>query len=432
MHEQKHPLKRRPAFKPAPLPPTPPAFPHAARRSLCILAVIACGAVLWAAQDFLLPTITAVVLALVLAPLVKALERFGMPTTAASTIVVIGAAGLIIGGAFVIAPAISDWIARSPEIVRTIERKTQPLREWLSSMQEATDKLAEVTQLSANDGPAPKVVPLPATGNGVLDIAPGLIAQTLYVFVLALFLLSMRTVYRNRIILLPVERENRLRVARIVNETLAQVSSYLFVIAAVNVGVGVVTALAFFMVGVPYAIVWGFVFGVACFIPYLGPIAAITLCALAQLVTADTLAAAAVPPLILLLINLIESNFVTPWLVSRQLAVSALAVFITVALFAWLWGPIASIVAVPVLIMFSAVSRHVPELRPWAVLLMAENQSVFDSKDSKRQKFFAAEDALEAPEPSPWWRRRARATRPDPEAMTGTTIGVPAREASDG
>jgi predicted PurR-regulated permease PerM len=403
----------------------PPAasFPASARHALIILTVIACGAVLWVAQDFLIPTAAAIVLALILAPIVKLFERLGLPNTAASFLVVMGAGGLIVGSAFIIAPEISALIDRSPEIARTIERKIEPIKAWLNSMEAATDVLTDATSLG--DAPA-ATVSVPDEGNGVLRIAPILIAQTVYVLVLALFLMSTRRAYHNRIIMLPSSREDRLRVARILNQTLSQVSSYLFVISMINIGVGVATTLLFLVAGIPNAVVWGFVFGLACFVPYLGPIAAIALCGLVHLVTFDTLAQALVAPAILLGINVVEANFVTPLLVSRRLEVSALAVFFTVALFTWLWGPVASIVAVPVLILFGAVARHVPSLRHWAIILMCENQQTFETRDSRR-RFFAAEEALHAPDPAlrRWWQRAPRPAASPPPAAVSVPVSVP-------
>lgn len=105
--------------------------------------------------------------------------------------------------------------------------------------------------------------------------------------------------------------------------------------------------------------------------------------------------------------NTIESNLITPWLLSRRLVVSSLAVFLTVALFAWLWGPVAAIVAVPLLIVFGAVARHVPGLEPWAVLLLAENESTLEVKETVRDRFFAEDAALSgnrAENQSKWMR----------------------------
>src|SRR5262249_8619070 len=73
---------------------------------------------------------------------------------------------------------------------------------------------------------------------------------------------------------------------------------------------------------------------------------------------------------------------------------SSLAVFLTVAMFAWLWGPVAAIVAVPLLIVFSAVARHVPTLEPWGVLLLAENETKLEVKETARDRFFAEDAAL--------------------------------------
>lgn len=365
------------------------AMSRGAERALIILAVLGCGAVLWAAQDILVPTAAAVVVAMALSPIVILLERAGLPTAVSSFVAVLLTAAVIAGSAALIAPGFHDWIKRAPEIAQTLEQKARPLKEWLATLQQATAKLEEVTQVAPGvDGSRP-VVPVQTSTGSILETAPEVLAQVGYVLVLALFLLSVRHTYRKRLILLPRNRENRLRVARIMNETLTQVSNYLFTTTMINIGLGVATTIAFMILGVPYAVVWGFVFGAASFIPYVGPTVTIALCAVAQLVTAPTLGDALAPPLVLLAFNTIESNFVTPMLLARRLEVSSLAVFLTVALFAWLWGPIAAIVAVPLLSVFSAVARHVPGLEPWAVLLLAESETKLEVKETARDKFFA-------------------------------------------
>lgn len=362
---------------------------------------------LWAAQDILVPTAASIVVAMALTPVVSALERLGLPSFAASSVVVLAAAALIAGSAALIAPGLQEWLTRAPEIAETLEEKARPIKEWLSNVQTATEKLEEVTQMPGNGSAAP-AAPVQQESGGLLATAPVVLAQTLYVLVLALFLISVRATYRKRLILLPKERENRLRVARIMNETLTQVSHYLFTMTIINAGVGVVTALLFAVLGVPYPVVWGFVFGAASFIPYVGPTLTIILCAVVQVVTMPTLEQAIAPTLALLVVNTVESNFVTPWLLSRRLAVSSIAVFLTVALFAWLWGPFAAIVAVPLLIVFSAVARHVPGLEPWAVMLRAESEPTVEAKDPAREKFFALEDEEGKPVWRRWWRDRAR------------------------
>lgn len=367
-------------------------FMRSFHRALIILTVIVVAAAAWAAQDFLVPTATAVVIAMALTPVVKAVERLGIPTGAASIVVVVLTGAILAGGAAMVAPSVSEWIKRAPEIAQTIEQKSRPLKEWLSTVQSATAKLEEVTQVQGD--PNTTVVPVQSSGGGVLEVSTQILGQTLYALALALFLIAARETYRKRLILLPSQRENRLRVARIMNETLTQVSNYLFTMTLINIGVGVTTAITFLFLGVPYAIAWGFLFGVASFIPYIGPTITIALCAVAQLVIAPSLEGAIAAPVALLVINFIESNFVTPWLLSRRLEVSSLAVFLAVAGLAWLWGPFAAILAVPMLIAFVAVARHVPGLEPWAVLLLADSDPRSEVKETGRERFFAGEEAV--------------------------------------
>jgi predicted PurR-regulated permease PerM len=190
------------------------------------------------------------------------------------------------------------------------------------------------------------------------------------------------------------------------------VSHYLFIVACINFGLGAATALAFWAAGIPYALVWGFVFAVANFIPYIGPTGTMILCGVVGLATANTLFEAALGPIIMFVLNLIESNLVTPWLVSRRVAVSSIAIFLTVTFFLWLWGAFAAIVAVPLLILFSAVARHVPGLEPIAVLLLAEHESSNEVTETPRSRFFAEQEENGKDQKVPWWKvPRQRAPR---------------------
>ena len=383
--------------------PEPPSLQQSdltsIRRSLMIVAIAACGAILWAAQAILVPTAIAIVLALVLTPVVVVLERWRIPTSIAALLVVVFAAASIAGAAATLAPAVADWIKRAPEISHTIQRKLLPIKTWLVSYEVASAELHEIAKVGAPSDTAVTVAAPPAASSAWA--APAALAQTSYIIVLALFMIVVRKVYRKRLILLASDRADRLRVTRILNQSLAQASQYLFAMLCVSVGLAFVTAACFALAGIENAVLWGAVFGAASFIPYVGPAATMLACGLVQFATQDTLAAAAVAPLILLAINVIESNIVTPLLVSRRTAISAIAIFLTVAAFIWLWGPVASIVAIPALILFSAVAKNVPRLQPYAILLQAENGNAEEIINAARLHFFSDVDGRE----SATWRR---------------------------
>jgi len=169
-----------------------------ARGPLVVIAVIACAAVLWAAQAIIVPTVMAVVLALILTPVVAMLEKLRIPTGAAALIVILFAAATIAFTVMALAPGVSDWMKRAPEISRSIERKLEPVKQWLVSFQTASSQLDKITDVAPPAG-ATTVVAAPNAGESFLETAPTVLGQFVYVVVLAIFLIASRKVYRKRI-----------------------------------------------------------------------------------------------------------------------------------------------------------------------------------------------------------------------------------------
>jgi predicted PurR-regulated permease PerM len=370
------------------------------RRSMAFLAVLAGIAAMWVAKDILLPLSLAVMLSLILGPLVSALERLRVPAGIAAFLVVLMTTAIFVSCALVLEPSVRDMIERAPEIANAVEEKLRPVKESLGTIQQASKELENLTQV----GDAPAAVAAPAAAPltpALLESVPEFLLQAIFVLILTLFALSSRNVYRKRIILLSHKRETRLRIARIMSEVSNQVSEYLLAITVINIGLGLAVATAFTIAGIDEPLLWGLIFAVANYIPYVGPIGTMLACGVVQIVTADSLGAALIGPGIMFVLNQIESDLVTPWFVSRKISVSSLAVLLTVAIITWLWGVFASFVAVPMLILFNAIARHVPTLEPIAYLLSGEH-------NDSRQQAVASRRGLRVDEPepvSPWWQR---------------------------
>lgn len=331
-----------------------------------------------AAGALLAPTALAIILALVLAPITSALERIRLPAAAAALITVGATVSVLVVGTVMFAPSVTVWAKRAPEIVSSVERKLRPLRKQLAALDSASQQIARVTtgQRGATGTAAPPPPPIVSGGTiitSVATVAPSVVAEFLYVAVLTIFLLSLRRHYTEQLILLPRELANRLRVARICRDVRHRVSGYLFTLASINAGLVVVTAAAFWAAGIPDPLLWGIAYGILNFIPIIGPTTIIVVAALVGFATADNMMGAILPPLILLAIDTVEAYLVQPWLLSRRLVVSPIAIFVTLATLVWMWGPLAAVIAVPALILLHTVLLHVPSTRPFAMLLATEN-----------------------------------------------------------
>jgi predicted PurR-regulated permease PerM len=254
--------------------------------------------------------------------------------------------------------------------MRSVEAKFSPLRKQIAAVESASQQMSRGTVKTGG-----QIVPV-VESNGVLyslaTIAPGVLAKIIYVTVLTIFLLSMRRHYTNQLILLPRTYIGRLRMARICRDVKSRVSGYLFTLATINVGLTIVTAIGFRIAGIPHGLLWGVAYGLLNFVPIIGPTTVIISAAIYGLITGDTIVQMLLPPAILLGIDTVEAYLVQPWLLSRRIIVSPVAIFVVVATLVWMWGAYAAITAIPALILLHTVAMHVPSMQAFGMLLATE------------------------------------------------------------
>jgi predicted PurR-regulated permease PerM len=101
------------------------------------------------------------------------------------------------------------------------------------------------------------------------------------------------------------------------------------------------------------------------FIPIIGPIAMFVVLIVVGLVAFPTLGGGLMAGLAFGVITFMEGHFVTPTIIGRRLALNALAVFIALAFWTWLWGPMGAFLSSPLLIVGLILKEHLlPENSP--------------------------------------------------------------------
>jgi predicted PurR-regulated permease PerM len=332
--------------------------------ALWAIAIAAVLFVLDFASAILLPTAFAIVLALVLAPIARALALTGMGDGASAVITVFFAAAAIVFVIAIVSPAIGDWIEDAPKMARAIDRKLQPLKDQLEIVENVSNRISGETAAAAATS---------ASGSGmigsILSMGANFASQAIYVLFLTVFLLSLRTDMRRRFILCSDDMPGRVQRARAVRDVGRNVAAYLFILTCINIGVAVVTAAAFYAAGIPEPIVWGVVYGLANYVPVIGPTGTIVAAAVVGVATEATLLVGLTGAAILLVINAVESQAIQPWLMARRIEINPVALFVGLAFVVWLWGVPAAIIAAPLLITIYTFSRHTPSLQPIAAIL---------------------------------------------------------------
>ena len=346
--------------------PIPAVLPAEDRRASSPLPVVITTllviATLRLGQAVVLPVVIALLLTLTLTAPVRWLMKRRIAERFAAAIVVFGALATFTGAAALVATPAMQWIDTAPQSAQKLESRLQAIVRPFSKLQRYADRMQRATANTTSDSPRTVQIAAPGLVERLSFDTLSAIPIALTVVFLTYFLLANASLFRRKLAgLLPGRTELRRR-EHLLSQIEVAASHYLTTVVAVNAGVGLLTALALWAVGVPSPFLWGGVAAVLNFVPYLGPIVTASIIALAALVGVDDLSRAVIAPAIFLLIHLIETNLVTPTLLGRHLPVNTVALFLGLLFFGWMWGIPGAVLAVPLTVCAKLVCDHVPSL----------------------------------------------------------------------
>jgi predicted PurR-regulated permease PerM len=310
------------------------------------------GAFLYFGRPFVLPVLAAAVVALTLAPLVKAAKRRGVPPAITALLVLLIAVGAISLLATAIAGPVSQWIGRAPEIGASIKEKLAVLDAPLASFQELQNSLSGGGSELRVSEPASNVV-FPV----VAFVTPA-VGELLLFFATLLFFLVGQSELRNHAMAMFGSREAKLRFLKIMRDIERNLAGYLTVVTIVNSALGMIVALGAWLIGLPNPIIFGVLAGLLNYVPYVGPAIMVIVLFGVGLVTFPSLGQACIGPLGLIALTTTEGHFVTPTIVGRRLTLNPLLVFLALAFWTWMWGPVGALLAVPLSIIGLVVFNH--------------------------------------------------------------------------
>jgi predicted PurR-regulated permease PerM len=352
--------ERGPASEPAgtPVADSKSELPPVIRRAevvaftLVALLVICVVAVLYAAKAFFLPVVTAFVVGTMLSPAAGFLERHRIHRSVSAVLIVTGVGA---GAAFIvglISSPLMEWSNRLPELGSLLKDKLhifdRPLALWqqLQGMLGGSDTLSTF-QMPKFDWVQPAVEFLSPTFTEFL----------LFFATLVLFIASWRDLRRG-LIMTFADHAARLRTLRILNEIEGNLGGYLLTVTMINLGVGAATGIICAIAGMPNAAGLGALAATLNFFPIIGPVAMFVILTVVGLVAFSTIGGGLIAPLAFIGVTFIEGHFVTPTIIGRRLELNALAVFIALAFWTWLWGPMGGFLSSPLLIVALVLKDH--------------------------------------------------------------------------
>ncbi len=308
------------------------------------------GAFLYIGRAILLPVLAAAVIALTLAPLIKAAKRHGIsPWITGLVILLFGLGGLSLL-AMALAGPVSAWIGRAPEIGATIQQKLSVLDQPLAALRELEGSLF--------GGNATLGVSTPNVVLPVVAFLTPAAGELLLFFVTLYFFLVGQIDLRNQAVAMFGSRETKLRFLKIMHDIERNLAGYLTVVTLINAAVGIIVAVGAWLVGLPNPAIFGLLAALFNYVPYLGPAAMVIVLFGVGLVTFPSLSQAFIAPLGLIAVTTLEGHFVTPTIIGRRLTLNPLLVFLALAFWTWMWGPFGAVLAVPFSIIGLVIFNH--------------------------------------------------------------------------
>ena len=330
----------------------------AAGIALSAIAVVTVTAALYLAQPVLAPIALALYLALLVSPLVDALRRGRIPRVV-SAVFLIAVLGVAAGGLFEATwqPA-RQWLDGAPALVRVVQRKLRPLRDIMAEVDRTT---SGVEHIAGGDPATATTTSHEVLSTRTLVALPGAMVAGFSVLALTAFLLIGGPPLLAQLAA-STDGTAPSRAVRAFEAVRSEGDRNFATIAAINIGMGLVTAILATLIGLPRPVLWGCMAAAFSFVPYLGLAVTISMLTVVALVSFDSSAPALIVFLSYLTLLILAGQVLQPLLVGRRLELSPLLVFLAVWIGGWLWGVPGIVLAVPTVVAFNAAAARAPRM----------------------------------------------------------------------
>jgi predicted PurR-regulated permease PerM len=159
---------------------------------------------------------------------------------------------------------------------------------------------------------------------------------------------------------------------------------YLIAKTLISLLTGTVTTLTLLILGVDFALVWGFLTFLLNFIPTIGSIVAVFFPFLFSLLQFETFT---IPLLVLIILSVLQNsigNVLEPRFMAHSLDLSPLLVLVSLILWGWMWGIWGMVLSIPIMATIKIICENVETLAPVAALMSGrvEDRKV-KKKDAK-------------------------------------------------
>ncbi len=324
-----------------------------------------------AAAPILLPFALALFIAILSLPIMLWLKRRGVSSGLSILLAILADLAVIGLLVFLVMQSVADFQDRGAVYAARLQNL---FRAWIAALQERGIPAGEYVSTEL------------VSASAIMDLAGGTISRvatflssTFLVILILVFILAEASVFpgKFRAALEAGEGDGDVgRFAKILDEVLG----YLAIKTLVSLTTGLTIGLFAWLMGLDFPVLLGLIGFALNYVPTIGSIIAAVPAMLLALIQFGGFAPVAFVALGYLTINIVFGNFIEPHLLGRRLGLSTLVVILSLLFWAWVWGPVGALLAVPLTMVLKIMLENTKDLR-WIALLLDKDAPPEEAKE---------------------------------------------------
>ncbi len=338
--------------------------------------------VLYIGKNILAPLAFGCVFAFMLKPICQKVEKY-IPHRAASIFItfVIGLVPLV-GLISLTYLQLADVIQNMDSIKKTMQEGFEALLSKINT-EFGISRAESEEMLSDNKG---SIVQKPLSYLGTTlsqssSILINFFLTIIYTFLLLLYRSSLKNFY-----LIQFGRNVQDGAEEVLERVQTVIQKYLYGLLLVIVILGVLNSIGLMIIGIEYAIFWGFLAAVLAIIPYIGTALGGMMPFMYAMTTTDEFWQPIAVIVLFMIVQFVEGNLITPKVVGSSIKVNPLAAILALIIGGSIWGVSGLILSLPLIAIIRIIFQQVDVLKPISVLLGDEiykKEDVFEEKFDK-------------------------------------------------
>lgn len=334
--------------------------------SLVLFILIAAGFIIYIGQDIFVPIALAGLLAVLLLPVNRFLEkRMGrVPAILLSLFVFFVLFGTLL---YFLVAQITNFVDDIPTIKRQLNKHLYTVQRWVYenfhlTRKEQTKFLEKgTTQIQETNG-----------GGGIIGKTFLSLTEFLFVVILMPIYTFLILYYRDMIRQFLVDlfkADHRQKVFEVINESRVIVYNYMIGLSIEMALITAINTIGFLIVGIKYALFLGLLAAILNLIPYVGMLIASIFCMLVTLTSSQDLTDIIWVLVVLSVVQFFDNNIIMPKIVGSKVKINALITILGVVIGGALCGLSGMFLSIPIIAIMKVIFDRVDGLKPWGRML---------------------------------------------------------------